>query len=237
MLVWQKNSFKKNDLTTNAGFLLSLALIELVFLGIPILFPVIKDASPVVQVLLPPAVIIPVLGAAIYFVGRPGRLLRKFKLVKLRPAHVFSGLAAVIVLLFCSRDLIRLYLHLLAMLGINAKPPVIETLLRNSSGGILIWLAFGVIVLAPLSEELVFRRFIFGFLVPRCGFTAALLISSGLFAVIHFSLYSFPTLFILGVGFQLIYLHFGSLYPAIFMHAFNNALAVIVLLFFPELQV
>ena len=238
MLIMQKNSFNKNDRITNAGFVVSVGLIWLVFLFIPLLFLAfgVSDVSPLVHILLPSAIILPVLCFTLYFVGRPGKLLRKFKLVNLRPAHIFVSFAALVVLAVCMKDLMQIYLHVLALLDIKAEPPVIDQLIKNSSRDTLVWLCFGVIVLAPVSEELVFRRFIFGFLAPRCGFTASLLISSALFAFIHFSLYSFPGLFILGVGFQLVYLKFGSLYPAILMHAFNNAFAVIIILFFPELQ-
>ncbi|MDD5597986.1 MAG: type II CAAX endopeptidase family protein [Victivallaceae bacterium] len=239
MLILQKNSFNKNDLITNAGFVTSMGLIWLVFLFIPLLFPAlgIGEISPLVHVLLPSVIILPVLGFTLYFVGRPGKLLRKCKLINLRPAHIYVSFAALAVLSVCLKDFMQIYLHVLALLGVKAEPPVIDQLIKNSSRDTLTWLCFGVIVLAPVSEELVFRRFIFGFLAPRCGFAASLLISSGLFALIHFSLYSFPGLFILGVGFQMIYLKFGSLYPAILMHAFNNAFAIIILLFFPELQV
>ncbi len=233
MLILQKNSFKLKDQITNMGFAASLALIILVFFFIPVIFALleIKNISPIIHVLLPSVIIIPSICIIMYFAGKPGNLLRKFKMVNLHSDHISAGFAATIVLLFVMANLMYVYHKLLSMLGIKLEPPPIEALLKSSDSSSLWFLCFGIIVLAPISEELIFRRFIFGFLAPRCGFIVSLLITAGLFAAIHMSLYSLPALFLLGIGFQLIYLKFGSLYPAIIMHAFNNAIAVILLLF------
>ena len=233
MLILQKNSFKLKDQTTNIGFVISLTLIYIVFFFIPIILGLlgIKEISPLIHVLMPCMIIIPSLCIAMYFVGKPGKLLRKFKMVNLHRDHISIGFVATIVLLIAMANLMYVYHKLLLMFGIELKPPPIEALLQNSDSSSLWFLCFGIIVLAPISEELIFRRFIFGFLAPRCGFITSLLITAGVFAAIHLSWYSLPALFLLGIGFQLIYLKFGSLYPAIIMHSFNNAIAVIILLF------
>lgn len=232
MLILQKNSFKLKDKITNAGFVVSISLIMLVFLVIPVIFTLleIKELNPLVHVLLPSAVIIPSLCAAIYFIGKPGGLLRKFKMVDLHPDHISVSFVSSIILLFVMANFMYVYHKLLSILGIEVTPPPIEAILKSSNSTSLWLMCFAIIVLAPISEELIFRRFIFGFLAPRCGFLTAMVMTAGLFAVIHLSLYSLPALFLLGIGFQLIYLKFGSLYPAIMMHAFNNAIAVTLLL-------
>jgi hypothetical protein len=239
MLILQKNSFKKNDLITNAGFLISLGILWLVFLFIPLFFLLlgIKDIGVITWVLLPPATTILLLCFSIYFVGKPGKLLRKLKLVRFRFSQITVSFGVMLLLLFILGTAMPIYLQLLKILNIETEKPIIDTLIKSSGPAALFWLCLGVIVLAPISEELIFRRFIFDFLAPRCGFIGSIMISSGLFALIHFSVYSFLSLFILGVGFQLIYLKFRSIYPAIFLHAFNNAFAVSALLLFPELPV
>jgi len=238
MLILQKNSFNKKDEITNIGFAVSLSLLMLVFLIIPIIFASsgVKDVSPVIHVLFPSIVIIPILCISMYFVGKPGKLLRKFKMVDLHPGHISASFVSSLILLFAMANFMYVYHKLLTMLGIKLERPAIEAILKSSDSSSLWWMCFGIIVLAPISEELLFRRFIFGFLAPRCGFLTAMVITAGAFAAIHMSLYSLPALFLLGIGFQLIYLKFGSLYPAIMMHAFNNAIAVILLLFAPQLQ-
>jgi hypothetical protein len=232
MIIMQKNSFRKNDAVVNAGFAVSLGLIfgVYVFLSavVAVWFP---DIPVLFHVMLPSAVIIPTLCLSTYFTGKPGKLMRKFKLVNLHPSHISISFAGLVILLVVMGDLVSLYHRILTELGVPLVKPPIEELVRNSEGYTLLGLCLGIIFLAPITEELLFRRFIFGFLAPRCGFIAALLITAFLFAFIHFSVYSFPALFILGIAFQLIYLKFGSLYPAMFMHAFNNAIAVCVIFF------
>ena len=188
------------------------------------------------MVLMPSLIMIPILCISIYFVGKTGRLFRKFKLRSLHYSHILISLASAVLLLIVAGNVLRIYHMLLSTNGIKLDSPKIEKLLQTSDSGSLYLMCFGIIVLAPISEELIFRRFIFGFLAPRYGFVAALLLTSLAFALIHFSLYSLPALFILGIGFQLIYLKFGSLYPAIMMHAFSNAIAVTLLFFIPQLQ-
>ena len=233
MLILQKNSFKLKDQITNIGFAVSLTLIYIVFLFIPTIFALleIKNIPPLIHVLLPSVIIIPGICIAMYFIGKPGKLLRKFKMVNLHPDHISAGFVATIILLLAMANLMYVYHKVLLMFGIELKPPPIEALLRSSDPDSLWFMCLGIIVLAPISEEIIFRRFIFGFLAPRCGFIPSLLITAGAFAAIHLSWYSLPALFLLGIGFQLIYLKFGSLYPAIIMHSFNNAIAVILLLF------
>ncbi|MDD5697702.1 MAG: CPBP family intramembrane metalloprotease [Victivallaceae bacterium] len=238
MLILEKNSFNRKDKVTNIGFLVSLGIILLTFLVLPLLLRAagVPRLHPLLQVLLPALITLPALAAALFFAGRRGNLLRKLKLTDWHPRHIPVSFAAAAVLLVAMADIINFYHKLLLLLKINAPHPAIEAILKNSRGISLAGLSFGIIVLAPLTEELVFRRFIFGFLAPRCGFLTALVLTSGIFAVIHFSLYSLPALFFLGIAFQLIYLKFGSLYPAILMHSFNNAIALTVLLLFPQLQ-
>lgn len=238
MLILQKNSFNKKDEITNIGFVISLSLLMLVFLLIPFMFALsgIKDINPIIHVLLPSGIIIPILCISMYFVGKPGNLLRKLKMVDLHHSHISISFVSSILLLFIMANLMYVYHKILTMMGIEIERPAIEAILKSSDSTSLWWMCLGIIVLAPISEELIFRRFIFGFLAPRCGFITAMLITAGLFAGIHLSIYSLPALFLLGIGFQLIYLKFGSLYPAIMMHAFNNAIAVSLLLWLPEIK-
>jgi len=234
MLILQKNSFKLNDEITNAGFAISLALIMLVFLIVPVILVmlgIVKYIPPLLHILLPSLLIIPGICITMYFVGKPGNLLRKFKMVDLHPNHISVSFIATIIVLFTAANVVYVYHKILKVFYIEIKPPPIEQILKGSDS-ISLWLmCFGIIVLAPISEEIIFRRFIFAYLAARGGFISAMLLTAGLFAVIHMSLYSLPALFLLGIGFQLIYLKFGSLYPAILMHSFNNAIAVALLLF------
>ncbi len=238
MLILQKNSFKSKDKITNIGFAASWALIIIVFFLVPVIFAMLKieNINPIIHVLLPSVIIIPTLCIIMYFAGKPGNLLRKFKMVNLHPDHISASFIGVILVLFVAANLTYVYHKLLVMIGITPKPPPIEAILKSSDSSTLWFLCFGIIVLAPISEELIFRRFIFGFLAPHLGFISSMLLTAAFFAAIHMSWYSLPALFLLGIGFQLIYLKFGSLYPAIIMHSLNNAIAVTLLLLIPQAQ-
>ena len=97
------------------------------------------------------------------------------------------------------------------------------------SGWRLIWLTFSIVIIAPLLEELVFRRIIFGWLLKFIGATAAVLLTSLLFGLLH-SVYQLPGLLILALGWQYAYIKSGNLANNVLMHALNNALTLILLL-------
>lgn len=62
-----------------------------------------------------------------------------------------------------------------------------------------------VIILVPISEEVFFRRGLYGVLRPLGAWTA-LIVTSLLFSAVHFFLLGFPSLFLMGLVFQLVYL-------------------------------
>ena len=82
------------------------------------------------------------------------------------------------------------------------------------------------IVVAPVVEELFFRGFVFAGLAQRYDWRVAVLISSGLFAVIHFQPLASPAIFILGCIFAYLYYRSRSIWPAVLMHVSTNTLAL-----------
>ena len=237
MLVFQKNSFKTNDSVTNAGFACCVVLVLTGFLFVPIVLIEIMQITlgPFTKVALPSLVILPGLCLFMYFYGRRGRLCKKFKLQNWKPKYIGVSFASSFFLMFAMSAPLRFYQQILEFFNISRQPEYIKKMISTSDDWTVLLIAFGVVVLAPISEELVFRRFMFGYLAPRCGAAVALVITSFIFAAIHMSVYNLPALFLLGAGFQIIYLHYKSLYPAILMHFFNNAVAMYVILFFPKL--
>ncbi len=79
-----------------------------------------------------------------------------------------------------------------------------------------------VLILGPLGEELLFRGFVYRYLLKNRGVTEAVLISSLLFALFHPGVY---TLQILLFGFLLALLRWrtGSLLPPLILHLLNNS--------------
>jgi uncharacterized protein len=92
----------------------------------------------------------------------------------------------------------------------------------SSAWGIMI----GGAVVAPVVEEIIFRGFIFAGLRDRYGWKIAALISSLLFAVIHFQPTAVLPIVVLGLIFAYLYQRSGSIWPAIIMHLSSNAIAL-----------
>jgi membrane protease YdiL (CAAX protease family) len=62
--------------------------------------------------------------------------------------------------------------------------------------------------------------------VGRYGWKKAAVISSALFAVIHFQPIAFVLIFVLGLIFAYLYHRSNSIWPAILMHVATNGLAL-----------
>lgn len=91
-------------------------------------------------------------------------------------------------------------------------------------------IGFVVILLAPVGEEIVFRRMLYGLLLPL-GAVKAVLLTSFLFSIGHFYLVGIPGLFFLGLILQLLYLHSRNLWCPVQVHAVFNALSFVSVLF------
>src|SRR5436309_12518371 len=90
------------------------------------------------------------------------------------------------------------------------------------------------VVVAPISEEFIFRFFIYGVLRRYFGIAIGLVINALLFAAAHTHLPSVAPLFVLGSCFTLAYEWSGSILVSMAMHSLFNSIQLI-LLAFPEL--
>ena len=84
----------------------------------------------------------------------------------------------------------------------------------------------GGAIVAPMVEEIIFRGFIFAGLRQRYGWVKSALMSSALFALIHFQPAAILPIFILGLIFSYLYHLSGSIWPAVIMHMSTNALGL-----------
>jgi membrane protease YdiL (CAAX protease family)/uncharacterized RDD family membrane protein YckC len=86
------------------------------------------------------------------------------------------------------------------------------------------------VVIAPLTEEMFFRGFVFGGIRARHGFWVGAVISSLIFGAVHAGTgpAAIPFLAVLGGTFAYLYERAGSLWPAVIAHAINNVLAITV---------
>jgi membrane protease YdiL (CAAX protease family) len=88
-----------------------------------------------------------------------------------------------------------------------------------------------VVILAPLIEEIFFRGYLFKLLQDKIGNNPAIFLTAVLFAAVHFNLYTFFPILVMGGLMGWARKRSGSIVPSLMLHALNNlaALSVVVL--------
>jgi membrane protease YdiL (CAAX protease family) len=84
-----------------------------------------------------------------------------------------------------------------------------------------------IIIVAPLTEEIFFRGFLYRILRGRMGLWSAVVINGSLFGAVHLTSggpLAVAVIAPLGMLLCLVYERSGSLYPCIALHALNNAI-------------
>ena len=117
------------------------------------------------------------------------------------------------------------------------EPPEFMSRLYNSTNNkVMLWIT--VAVAAPIFEEFLFRGFLLeGLRHSFVGTTGAVLLTSGVFAIIHqqYGWFEIASIFVIGVIFAVAKLQTKSLYVPIAMHMFMNFSASVLMEFAPEL--
>lgn len=107
--------------------------------------------------------------------------------------------------------------------------PMVEIFLGAESALIRTGIAVLAVVGAPAFEEVFFRGLIYPLLKERIGWAAALVVTSLMFAAIHFHAPSFAPLFVLAAGLTLAYEVTNNLSVPILMHAAFNLMSILVM--------
>lgn len=89
---------------------------------------------------------------------------------------------------------------------------------------------FQVCILAPIIEEILMRGYLLNGLSVSYGSFIALLMSSFLFAILHFNMVQTFSAFICGIVLGLLYLHTGSIFCCILTHAGYNLISYITMI-------
>jgi membrane protease YdiL (CAAX protease family) len=111
--------------------------------------------------------------------------------------------------------------------AILPMPGVIAQLLEDVvSGGL--GMAIVIVVVAPLTEELLFRGLILRGLLQRYGTVPAVLLSAFLFALVHVNPYQFASAITMGVFLAWLFVRTRSLWPSIIAHALFNCHAFLL---------
>jgi len=124
-----------------------------------------------------------------------------------------------------------------SILGADTAPQAIVTFLMENPGLEERLLVFAIAAIAaPITEELLFRGCLYGFLRQSAGRLAALAISSVVFALIHAHPATMPALAVFAVGLALLYEYTGSLWAPIAVHSLFNTLNFFGSLYWPDLM-
>jgi hypothetical protein len=197
---------------------LGLLLMALVMGGmavLPFFLPAQGPALSLVLVLIEPLLVLPV----VIILARKRINWRHlgFRRFPLEMAALSVGLLLLIY------PLIVLHNFVLVWLGVPTQGEGITELYQALDTPFPFFLAS--VILAPLSEEIFFRGFLFQGLRQKYGWVKALLISSAIFAFFHLEPAAFIPTFILGCVLGYAFERSNSLWPGIILHFLVNGLA------------
>jgi membrane protease YdiL (CAAX protease family) len=111
---------------------------------------------------------------------------------------------------------------------------MVQFLLGKTTVAERAWAIGLAVVVAPVTEELIFRGYLYGVIKKYGGRLAGMLTSAVLFAAMHNNVPAILPLVVLAIGFTLAYELTGSLWTSITMHALFNLAPVVIILYFPE---
>ena len=241
MLDIYNNKFTKDEKYLNRGFIAGISLIFLFYLFIPLLLSCshqmiagLNEMPKSLMILIvcfpPPLLSLATILMICKFTDPDKPFSEKLGLNKWQLRNVWICVAVCVFMLGVSAFTTINFKKILDFFDIHYRPPAFLSLALSCDTTGFILLAIAAAIIAPVAEEILFRRVIYGYIAARVGIAGSVVLTSMLFAMIHDSFAQFPALFLLGVAFQLTYLHFHSLYPAILLHFLNNAAAVCAIL-------
>lgn len=125
--------------------------------------------------------------------------------------------------------LLLLVLHELGM-KISLEQQSILELFKVQSLALKALLIISVVVIAPITEEVLFRHVLYRFFKFKSTQGIAIFFSSLIFAMLHFNCVAFIPIFALGIFLALSYERSGSLVAPVFTHMLFNLNTIILLL-------
>ena len=140
-----------------------------------------------------------------------------------------AQLAYTILALGGSIAFIAVYTAILKAAGLESLQPeqgLAEDAILGGTG--VVASALMVVIIAPFTEEVFFRGFIFPALYARLGLGWALAASGAIFAVFHVDPKVMLPIFVTGALLAWLYHKTGSIWPPFIAHALQNGLALAV---------
>jgi hypothetical protein len=166
----------------------------------------------------------------------PGEFAGRLSDVSLSPPQAFLKTVPLFIMflpvIWLAALIWNYALTLLEGIGVigKAAPQELITLLQGGGDPLaIVLLAVFAIVLAPIVEELIFRGCLYRFLKSQSTLLPAQIMSGALFSLIHFNLFSFLPLVIVGVLLARVYEKSGSILTPICFHALFNGFNLLIL--------
>ena len=163
-------------------------------------------------------------GLVIWFgFGRTGRSFRDvFPLQPFRTALLVPIVLTLLGVIILAAEINA------ALQMVWPKPESVKEATQGLLGG-SVWVTFlAGVVLAPVTEEFLFRGVILQGFLRNYGRRKAILVSALLFALFHLNPWQFPVAFLLGLGLGWWMTVTGSLLPCLFGHALVNSLRLVM---------
>lgn len=130
--------------------------------------------------------------------------------------------------------LVVLYLRVAHWLGLAVQvQPQLLQLAEHGTAAPGFWLLVaGIVVVAPLAEEVLFRGYLLGTLLQAVPRWPAQLLTAAAFGLVHGLAYALP-IAILGLLFGWLRVRYNALWPSVLAHAVHNGLTVTLALLWP----
>jgi membrane protease YdiL (CAAX protease family) len=113
---------------------------------------------------------------------------------------------------------------------------IIQVIARTQSGSVLALAAIVTVVVAPISEEMLFRGLLQPALGRWTGRGSAILLSAAFFAAAHMDLYAMPMLLVLGIALAYVYDRTRSLAAPVALHMTFNGMTLLAVFAFRGLM-
>lgn len=136
--------------------------------------------------------------------------------------------------LFFFVSLVSILIYYIYPIEISPQP-ISEIILGAKNWREMILLLVLTSIIAPISEELYFRGFLYPALVRKWGRIPGLIIASSFFGLLHFDIVRFIPITLGGIWLTLLFEKTGSLYTSMAAHSIWNMLMTFLLFLTPRL--
>jgi membrane protease YdiL (CAAX protease family) len=145
----------------------------------------------------------------------------KVKLVCWKSAYIAEVIKIELIIFLPLCILAFVTYSLLVYFGYDPSSPI-TTLLESADLYGIGLIFFVSIFIAPVAEEIIFRRVFYSFSVKLMNENSAVIITSFLFASLHGGLVQIIPLTLFGCVLQKLYIKHNSLYPCLLLHGIHN---------------